>query len=247
MKKSKDFNPAYNKKRNLFIAQFSVLLAIEIIFCFTPLGSLPAIGPIVATLAMIPVVITAVMLGTAAGTLMGAFAGLFSFIVWTFMPPPLSVHMAFVFTPFYSLGGFQGNFGSVLICFVPRILVGTVSGLSYRALSRKLSAKGIQSILSFSVSAILGSLVNTFGVMGGIWLFFGQQYASLDPDGRSILILIGLTILTSGLPEAAVSAIACSAVCKPLKTVLARSGAKTAVKANVQTDVQADKTDMKND
>ena len=84
-------------KNTLRLAQFALLLAIEAIVCFTPLGSLPAVGPIVATLGMVPVIITAVVLGTGAGTLMGAFAGLFSFIVWSFFPPnPLT---AFVFTP----------------------------------------------------------------------------------------------------------------------------------------------------
>jgi len=175
------------KNKTLFMVQFAVLLAIEAIFCFTPLGSLPAIGPIVATLGMIPVIITALSLGTKAGTAMGAFAGLFSFLVWTFMPPtPIS---AFVFTPFYSFGEFSGNFGSILICFIPRILVGTVAGASHKTFSRLFSEK---SILRFSLSAALGSLTNTFLVMGGIWLFFGDQYATLAGD--VMLKIIGLTI-----------------------------------------------------
>ncbi|WP_250228022.1 ECF transporter S component [Anaeropeptidivorans aminofermentans] len=206
-----------SKNKTLFLVQFSVLLAIEAIFCFTPLGSLPALGPIVATLAMVPVSITAVLLGTKAGTMMGAFAGLFSFLVWTFMPPmPL---MAFIFTPFYSLGEFSGNFGSLLICFVPRILVGTVTGVSYKYFSEALHKKAVFSI---SISAALGSLANTFGVMGGIWLFFGDQYASIA--GQTMIYIIGITILTSGIPEAIVSAILSSAVCRPLKTLLERRG-----------------------
>lgn len=205
-----------NKNKTLFLVQFSILLAIEALFCFTPLGSLPALGPIVATLAMIPVVITALSLGTKAGTMMGAFAGLFSFIVWTFMPPtPIT---AFVFTPFYSLGEFSGNFGSVLICFVPRILVGTVTGLTYTSLSKVFPSKDV---LCLSLSAAFGSLVNTFGVMGGIWLFFGNQYATLAGD--LMIKIIGLTILTSGIPEAIVSALVGSAVCKPLKIILAKN------------------------
>lgn len=204
-----------SKNKTLFLVQFSVLLAIEAIFCFTPLGSLPALGPIVATLAMVPVSITAVLLGTKAGTMMGAFAGLFSFLVWTFMPPmPL---MAFLFTPFYSLGEFSGNFGSLLICFVPRILVGTVTGVVYKYLSETLHKKAVFSI---SLGAALGSLTNTFGVMGGIWIFFGSQYASIA--GKTMIYIIGFTILTSGIPEAIVSAILSSAVCRPLKAMLER-------------------------
>ncbi|MBP1736373.1 MAG: rane protein [Oscillospiraceae bacterium] len=200
-----------------FLVQFSILLAIEAIFCFTPFGSLPAIGPIVATLAMIPVVITAVLLGTKAGTMMGAFTGLFSFLVWTFTPP--SPLVAFIFTPFYSLGEFSGNFGSLIICFVPRILTGTVAGLAYQALSRTFPRKNV---LCFSLSAILGSLTNTFGVMGGIWLFFGNQYASIM--GEAMLLIIGMTILTSGIPEAIVNAVVTSAVCKPMNMILGKKG-----------------------
>ena len=203
-------------KSVLFLVQFSILVAIEAIFCFTPLGSLPAIGPIVATLAMIPVIITALLLGTKAGAAMGGIAGLFSFIVWTFMPP--SPIAAFVFTPFYSLGEIQGNLGSILICFIPRILVGVVAGLTYKGLSKKMPKKDV---LSMAIASAAGSLANTFGVMGGIWLFFGTQYASIA--GQAMLIIVGMTILTSGIPEAIVSAIVAPAVSKPVKTAMNKS------------------------
>ena len=206
-------------KRNksvLFLVQFSILVAIEAIFCFTPLGSLPALGPIVATLAMIPVVITALLLGTKAGAVMGGIAGLFSFLVWTFMPPtPIA---AFVFTPFYSLGEIQGNFGSLLICFVPRIMVGVVTGLVYQGLAKKMPKKDV---LSMAIASAAGSLANTFGVMGGIWLFFGTQYAELA--GQAMLILVGMTILTSGIPEAIVSAIVAPAVSRPVKIAMSKN------------------------
>ena len=206
-------------KRNksvLFLVQFGVLVAIEALFCFTPLGSLPALGPIVATLAMIPVIITALLLGTKAGAAMGGIAGLFSFLVWTFMPP--SPIAAFVFTPFYSLGEIQGNFGSILICFVPRILVGLVTGLVYQGISKKMPEK---EVLSMAIAAALGSLTNTFGVMGGIWLFFGTQYASIA--GQAMILIIGMTILTSGIPEAIVAAIIAPAVSRPVKIAMNKS------------------------
>ncbi len=194
------------------MAQFSILLAIEAIFCFTPLGSLPAIGPIVATLAMIPVVLTAILMGTAAGSLMGFFAGLFSFIVWSFMTPnPL---IAFVFTPFYP----PGNFFSVLIVFVPRILVGTVAGLVYKGMK---NLKGRANWLAYFASGFLGSLVNTIGVMGGIWLFFGDVYA--HTLGEVITYIIGFTILTSGLPEAVICALVAVFVARPIQRAMARS------------------------
>lgn len=201
------------KEKLLRFVQFSMLLAVEAVFCFTPLGSLPAIGPVVATLAMIPVIVTALTLGMKAGTLMGAFTGLFSFIVWTFMPP--SPIAAFLFSPFYSLGEFRGHFGSVLICFIPRILVGTVAASSFAALTRIFPKK---KVLCLSISGALGSLTNTLLVLGGIWIFFAEPYASIA--GKSIAAVVGLTILTNGIPEAVLCAVVAPAVCVPVRMAM---------------------------
>lgn len=189
-----------NKGRAAFLARFSILLAIEAIVCFTPLGSLPAIGPIVATLGMIPVIITAVTLGVGAGSLMGFFAGLFSFLVWTFMAPnPL---IAFVFTPLAQFGEVGGSAWSLVICFLPRILVGTVSGLVFQTLHRK-DAGPKRDILAYGLSGVLGSMTNTLLVMFGIYVFFGRDYAAALGVGYQLLLgLIGVTVLTSGIPEA---------------------------------------------
>jgi len=196
-----------------------LMTAIEAIFCFTPLGSLPALGPIVATLMMIPVIITAILLGPKAGTLMGFFAGFFSFLVWTFTPPnPL---IAFVFTPFYQLGPFSGNIGSLAICFIPRILTGTLTGLIYKGLSKAMPSKNV---LCFSISAVTGSLVHTFGVLGGIALIFGDQYSQVF--GNALLLIIGTTILSNGVPEAVVCGIISTAICKPMKIILAKKKGK---------------------
>lgn len=205
------------RRTTLFLTQFSVLLAIEALFCFTPLGSIP-IGPLVATLGMLPVIITAIMLGTKAGSAMGFCAGLFSFLVWTFMPPS---PIAFVFTPFYSLGEFRGNFWSLVICFVPRILVGTVAGLVYHGLHR---LDGKKDWWRYVLSGLSGSLTNTVLVLGGIWLFFGDAYASIA--NKAILAIIGSSVLTNGIPEAIVSIIVAVAVCKPLKQIFSNQNLK---------------------
>lgn len=198
------------RNRTVTLTQFALLLALEAVVCFTPLGSLPALGPIVATLSHIPVVIAAIMLGPGGGALMGFFFGLFSFLVWTFTPPnPLA---AFVFTPFYSLGDFQGNAWSLVICFVPRILLGLGTALLYKALSKRFPNNDV---LGFGLSAFIGSLLHTLLVMDGIWLFFGRQYATLFSN--TLLIVIGSTVLVSGIPEAILAAVVAYAVCKPLK------------------------------
>lgn len=209
-------NSKYGSNKILFIAQFGILLALEAIVCFTPLGSLPAIGPIVATLSHIPVIITAIVLGTGAGAAMGFFFGLFSFIVWTFMPlfmPPSPI--AFVFTPFYSVGDIGGNFWSLVICFVPRILIGVVAGVCFKRLS-----KVLDNAFTYIISGVLGSLVNTLLVLGGIYLFFGNEYSKAIQIGFELLLgIIGMTILTSGIPEAVIGGITAYAVGRPLRKI----------------------------
>jgi uncharacterized membrane protein len=206
------------KRKTVTLTQFAMLLAIEALVCFTPLGSLPAVGPIVATLGMIPVIITAILLGAGAGACMGAFAGLFSFLVWTFAPPnPL---MAFVFTPFYMLGATHGNVWSLVICFVPRILVGVVAGACFKLFTRLNWKSGVV----YGLSGVLGSLVNTLGVLGGIYVFFGHSYATVLGKGFDLLLgLIGLTILTNGIPEAIIGGVAAYAVCRPLRRYMKRN------------------------
>lgn len=205
-------------KKTLTLAQFSMLLAIEALVCFTPLGSLPAVGPIVTTLGMVPVILTAVVMGTKAGTVMGAFAGLFSFLVWTFFPP--SPLIAFVFTPVYSLGAVSGNVWSLVICFVPRILVGTVTGAAlqfFLTLHWKNAA-------AYMAAGSLGSLANTLLVLCGIYVFFGKSYATvLGQNYEALLGLIGLTILTSGIPEAIIGGIAAYAAGYPLRKFILHS------------------------
>lgn len=205
-------------KKTLRLAQFALLLAIEAIVCFTPLGSLPAVGPVVATLGMLPVILTAVVMGTGAGTAMGAFAGLFSFLVWTFSPPnPL---VAFVFTPVYSLGASKGNFWSIVICFLPRILVGPVTGLCLRLFTRLNWKKPV----AYGLSGVLGSLTNTVLVLGGIYLFFGSGYAAALGQRMDVLpALIGFLVLTNGIPEALLGGVAAYGVGYPLRRHVAHN------------------------
>lgn len=203
----------HKRKKLLVMTQFSILLAIEVIVCFTPLGSLPAIGPVVATLSHLPVIITAILLGTKAGAGMGFFFGLFSFIVWTFMPP---APIAFVFTPFYSLGEIHGSIWSIMICFIPRVLIGVISGITYKWFSGKTKNR----VILYGGSAVLGSLTNTILVLAGIYFIFGQSYAVATGSSYQLLkTVFAMTILTNGIPEAAIGSIISYGICRPMEYV----------------------------
>ena len=194
------------------------LVAIEAIFCFTPLGSIP-IGPIVATLAMIPVIIASLTFGKKIGMLMGFIMAIFSFIVWTFIMP--ANPSAFLFTPFSEFAGYKGNFFSIIICFVPRILTGLVPALVMEGVGASTaSPKSVGASYASPkqlLAAALGSLTNTILVMLFIFLFFRNQYETLV--GQNILTVIGLTILTNGVPEAIIASIVCPAVSNAIKRI----------------------------
>lgn len=199
-------------KKTLNLVRFSILLALEAAFCFTPLGSIPINPTMVATLMMVPVVVTAIVMGTKWGTLMGFVAGLFSFLVMTFMPTSI---MAFVFTPFYSIGEISGNFWSLVICFVPRTLAGTVAGAVFGALRKRFAGK--KRAIAYGAAGLLGSMTNTIGVLGGIYLFFGREYAAVAETAYELLLrIIGVTVLTNGVPEAIICTVLAAAICPPL-------------------------------
>jgi len=203
------------RKRTLFLTQFAMLLIIEALFCFTILGSIP-IGPIVATTAHIPVIITAILLGTKAGALMGLAMGLFSVYIWTYMIPPTSSPFAFVFSPFVS-----GNIMSFFISVVPRVMIGVAAGLIFKLFYEVLGKNRVSQGLAYGMAGVLGSLANTVLVLGGIYLFFGHQFAEASGLAYDMLLgtLMGI-VVSNGLPELIVASVAAYTVGMPLKEFL---------------------------
>ncbi len=215
-KKPKVKNRQKQRQQLLFLCQFSILLAIEIIVCFTPLGTLPSLGMLSATLSHVPVIITAVILGTKAGALMGFAFGACSFICWAFVGRGA---LSFIYSPLYSLGEYQGNFGSLLICFVPRILIGVVTALVFKGLMKVIKNE----FASAAIAGVCGTLTNTILVLLGIYIFFGNEYYVLASDGsQTLLALLGITVLTNGLPEAVIGGIAASAIAVPVKRAVGK-------------------------
>lgn len=193
-------------RRLAFMAMF---LAIEIVLVFTPLGFIP-IPPLNPTLMHIPVIIAAITLGKKAGAQMGFVFGLCSFLNATFRPGITS----FVFTPFFSIGAVSGNWTSLIIAFVPRILLGFVSGWIFETLTKK----KVNEHVSVIISALAGAMTNTILVMGGIYVFFGAAYA--EAIGISYGALIGAimtVVTTNGAFEAAIGAGICVVVCKAIQ------------------------------
>ena len=182
------------------------MIVILLIFCFTPLGSVP-IGPIVATTAMVPVIISSLTFGKRIGMIMGFMFGLFSFIYWTFIMPAFPT--AFLFTPFAESASYKGNFGSIIICFLPRILIGLTPAI--------MSDVSNKSIMGDIFGSIVGSLTNTVLVIILIFVFFGNNNPVIA--GKGILAVLSATVITNGIPEAIICAIVCPPVAKILRNI----------------------------
>ncbi len=198
-------------KNTKFITLMGVLLAIEIIMAFTPLGFVP-LGFTKATTIHIPVVIGAIFLGPLAGAILGGAFGILSIIINTVSPALTS----FVFSPFITIGGAQGNIWSLVIALVPRMLIGIVAYYSYKWVSKIDKTK----VIAYATAGIVGSLTNTVLVMSGIYIFFGQQYAAAKEVTFEALFGVIMGIIgVNGIPEAIVAAIIVTLVCKVLKSV----------------------------
>lgn len=199
-------------KNTKALTLLSVLAAIEVILSsFTPLGFIP-LGGINATTIHIPVIIGAIFLGPVAGGILGGVFGILSVITNTIRPNITS----FVFSPFITMSDTSGNFSSLLIAIVPRVMMGVIAYYTYKQVNKVLKNK----ILAYSCAGIVGSLVNTILVMGGIYIFFGSQYAAAKQIEFSALFGVIMSVICiNGVVEAIVAALIVSAVCKVLNQI----------------------------
>lgn len=150
-----------------------ILGAIAIILGITHLGFIPWISGASLTIMHVPVIIGAILEGPIVGLGIGLIFGVFSMIQAVVAPTGPSDVM----------------FTNPLIAILPRLFIGPVSWLVYRALSK-------YQIPALLASGIVGSLTNTVLVLGMIGIF-----------GFAPWPLIGSIAVANGFPEAIAAAI----------------------------------------
>ena len=185
-----------------YMARLAILLAIVIAFTVFNIGNIP-VGPIVATIYHVPVIIGAVLLGTKAGCILGGAWGLLCFLLAVTGQTSDVIALAAVANVPLSY---------FIDAFVPRLLVGLVSGLLFKALCAINEKRGT---VWAGVAGVVGSLVNTVGYLGIMVLLLSRIVA--DTYGVSTSAVPGIALgvaATNGLAEAAVSAIITAAVYK---------------------------------
>lgn len=174
----------------------AMFVAITVLLGVTPLGLIP-LGFINVTILCIPVIVGTILMGLKTGLLLGACFGLCStlsmFGLTMTAPSGLAAALAA-----------RQPILAVLMCFVPRLLVPTVTYFIY-----KLIARGREySTVALPFAAAFGSLVNTVCYLGLMLLF----YTITGLESTKLMAIITGTGIIAGGCEAVAAAIITSPV-----------------------------------
>lgn len=188
--------------RTLTIA--GMMVAITVILAYTPLGIIP-LQPVSATTTHIPTIIVAMLEGPVLGAVVGLFFGLVSLFKALTQP-------AGILDPF---------FVNPLVSVVPRIVIGLGTGYFYAALKKGSKGK----TLSVFVAGAIGSIINTIGSMGMLYVLYGGQLA--EQMGTAAGPVIWGIITTYGLVEMLAAAVISTAVVRALQRIFYCTAIKT--------------------
>ena len=197
-----------------YMATLAMFCGILLVMGATGIGFIP-LPVIKATTMHIPVILGAVLLGPAAGAVLGGVFGLCSIWANTTSPGLL----AFAFSPFMTTEGLPGVLKSLWIALGCRILLGVIAGWLWKGLKKLLK----QDYLALPVTAAVATICHTILVMGSIYLLLAQQYA--QAKNVAITAVFGLvmgTVTASGIPEAIIAAVLVTVIGKALLHLMAR-------------------------
>ncbi|MDO5545210.1 MAG: ECF transporter S component [Eubacteriales bacterium] len=197
-----------------YMATLAMFCGILLVMGATGIGFIP-LPVIKATTMHIPVILGAILLGPAAGAVLGGVFGLCSIWANTTSPGLL----AFAFSPFMTTEGLPGVLKSLWIALGCRILLGVIAGWLWKGMKRVLK----QDYLALPVTAAVATICHTILVMGSIYLLLAQQYA--QAKNVAITAVFGLvmgTVTASGIPEAIIAAVLVTVIGKALLHLMAR-------------------------
>lgn len=177
------------------LTRVALLCALLLLMSFTPLGYMP-IGPFAVTFLTIPVIVGAVTSGPAVGAFLGLIFGLTSF--------------ANAFSS--AMGGVLLNINPIytfILCVVPRVLEGLLSGYIYKLLNRS----GKDNPISVIIGSMSCPVLNTVLYMSALVLLFGNtEYILNLRGGQNILMFVVSFVGLQAVVEALVCTVIGSAV-----------------------------------
>ncbi len=187
------------------ITRMAILVAIIFLLAFTPLGYL-VIGPIAATTIQMPVIVGAVLMGPAAGGVLGLFFGLSAIIKVLTMPGA---------DPFATLALAHAPFAYLAVCLGARIAMGLLTGFLAEGLKKIPFLQDRGSVVRYGITGFVGSALNTVLYLGMLWGLCAEVISSYyGVDLGSVGALVMGTAYAAGIPEAVVSCVIVAAVCK---------------------------------
>jgi len=121
--------------------------------------------------------------GPKVGMMIGLLFGLFS--IYQNITVPSILSFAFI---------------NPLVSVVPRVLIGLMAYLAYKAMPIKYES------VKIGFGALVGSMTNTVGVLGMIYIIYAAQYAQAKGISLSEAaeVLLGVAVI-NGIPEAIIS------------------------------------------
>ncbi|MDY3617922.1 ECF transporter S component [Agathobaculum sp.] len=174
------------------LAQLALLAAIEIVMKLVGLGSVP-VGPLYMSFLTVPIAVGAMLLGPAAGAVLGGVFGLVS-MKDAITGASVMTGALFQVSPVHTF----------VLCVVMRVLMGWCVGLLFQGL-RRLDKKGGW---SYFLGALSAPLLNTLFFMGYIVLVFYQcdfiQNLVATNGAANPLMFVVLLVGVQGLIEAVV-------------------------------------------
>jgi len=189
-----------------YITRMGALLAIIFILTAFNIGNIP-VGPVVATIYQVPVIIGAIILGPTAGAVLGGAWGILCFILAITGNTTDVVALAAIQ---------QSPFIYFLIAFVPRTLTGLLPGLLFKLLTKIKFLKKVD-FITCGITGAVGSLVNTILYLGALYLLIRELLASLfNIEIGAVGAMVMGVAMTNGLVEAAVSFALVAAICTAL-------------------------------
>jgi len=199
-----------NRSKTYELVLYALFIAITAVLGLTPLGFIPLVVSITTT--HMPVIIGGYSLGPKGGAFLGSIFGLTSLIQCFRNPVDITAQLM--------LGKSTDGFGIynlfliVMIIFLPRILCGLFSALTYKGIAKFDKSK----IGAMGVAAFVGSMTNTIFYLGGLYLFAFDAMSSaygVSTYGALLKMILGI-VGFNGLIEAAAAVIICTAVGKAI-------------------------------
>jgi Predicted membrane protein len=179
------------------ITIIGMLSAISIILGITGYGFIP-LPMAKATIMHIPVIIGTILEGPLVGATVGLIFGLFS--MFQNLTNPNILSFAFM---------------NPLVSVLPRILIGLITYYCYKLAFKK------NEVLKIGLSAGVGSLTNTLGVLYMIYILYAERFAQAKGINPTTVFKVILGIgLTNGIPEAIISIIVTVSVVTAVKRTI---------------------------